>query len=737
MTLSHRKPAIHFFACFFFFACSVLFCFSASAQLFTPVNWTVDWANIPATQNSVKDDLTRALKTCADSTIKPEDLKVYSYDINRDGLLEYIVDLHALKGHWQTQTCDDLPCVGDDCYIWAYYKKKPGLTQMKTAAPAHAPACPATPDANTDCLSYCDATAQQCPQLFRDVYFLVWNNRAQNWALYDPNNVPNGKSLAPDPNLGLVFSVTLNEYSSLCNSEEIKLNGGQCVKYYQWDSNIFYLRDIWVPDVHTTGTWPLQDMHNKTRWDHTAVKNARGDQVGSGFGFKMTKGMQFATNLRVASKGLCPITCPPPDSTPPTQTCKDVVEQSVVHTCTDVPIDRTPVGLGDSQQQSQKTQQVCTDKVVSTTKNVCTDNPTKSTILQNAEGCFDVCYQNAQYSCLDLQNNSTTTEYFIPSNTDNEYSSFINNPPPDVTASECERRYTPWTGDDIAAAYLNNADNGDAAGGGKRGANGTLLTADICSSYANIPCDSTKVVSVGRGCEASLGIDLECGQCNSDDRISMADRNRSCSMTVTCFGPACHSSTSSDSSGTSSDSSGTSSDSSGTSSDSSGGGGDGGGGGGGGGGDGGGGGGGGDCVSGDSQILAPDQQRKDAAFLRVGDTVMGFKVDAPTKLFPAKIKKIGITNLPTVKINDLVASRNHVLITQNRGRVPIDSLQIKDLLLRGDGKTELVQRIEHERDMQTVYTLFLEGADGFVADNLLVLSETASTPGEAPHLDKK
>ncbi len=597
----------------------------AAAQALTKkeINWTVLWKDIPASQHSVKDSLDRAMNTCSDGTIKPEALRVYEYDINVDGVPEYVVDVRALKGHWNPATCDDMPCVGDDCYLWAYYKKDVGLTQMKTKKDADDPACPATAAANTQCISYCDATVAQCPALFRDVFYLVWNNRVTAWDLYDPSRLPAGRTLAPVKSFGLVLALTLTERASLCSTLELAQNDGKCVKYYQWNPRDFFLEDIWTPVVFGGGTWPEEYEHNLTRWNHDTLRtgaNGRGEVMGDGHGIRLNSGKDFALVTQAGKESLCSVPC-----------------------------------LSEGQAGYDR-------QVVSQTR----------------DGCFAPCYKDAAWMCLDVSS-SYQQDIFVPNESLEEFSSFYLNPPAGVTTSECARRYTPWVGDDMAVLYLKQKKSLEAH------------ATEICAAIADtIPCDSSRTVSATRQCEGSIGLFLGCGQCNADTRIDSVDRSLTCMQAITCFGPVCPSSS-------------------------------------------GGGDGGGDCVAGTSKILLPEGKVKTADIIKEGDKIMAFRIDNPLSVFPARVKSVNVTELPTVRINNrLTASQNHLVVTKNRGRIPVDSLQIKDLLLRGDGVAETVTSIAHSKDMETVYTFHLDDADGFVADDILVLSVTAKVPGEVP-----
>ncbi len=839
----------------------------------TPFDWVTAWAKVAPAQNSVKDSITRGMERCAGPSIKPADIKVFSLDLNKDGLTDYSVDMSAIAKDMKP-TCDDQACVGKDCYLWTFLKRKAGRTQVKIKPPKDAAQCPANAADNTSCLSHCPATEAQCPKLFRDVYYLVWNNRAGDWAVYDSTALPAGRTLVPNPANGRVLSVTLNEKANLCNNDEIAQNGGHCVKYYQWDPSLLYLRDIWRPIVTTSGSWPQMDMYNYQRFNHGTPVNAKGDKKGDGFAFRLDAGMHFALNTQIGHEDLCPIACPEAGDEPDGEECTEVTVKETVEDCAE-PFGRTPVGDETSTEDAAPGDQKCTTKTVDVTKIYCTPASTKLSVQRDGDTCYKTCSKNAEFTCLDMKN-ASTTNYFLPNNTVEEFSSFYYNLPKDVTVKSCERRYTSWRGNAPAAMFLNSF--------GKS----TPLTSDVCSQITDIPCDSSVVVSLTRDCETSLGTNLDCGQCNADAAIEASERALTCSQQVTCFGAACkkpaacipnwhvasygtcstscgggtqavnsedgcgnssttqqpcntnacpescvpnwvvssisacsapcgggtQTLTSVDGCGntydtnqacnthacpvscvpnwqyvgatscsatcgggtqthTSIDRCGNSAQVSlacnthacctpswhvtgfgscsatcggGTqdvySADGCGGtvttqmacnteactrietpgndgvGGD---------------GGGADCVDPNSQITMPGGRRRSIDTLKVGDKVTAFKIDHPETLFPAAIARVETSEMPSITINDhLTLSRNHIMLTQNRGRVTADSLQVKDVLLRADGTGETVKMIGEAKASQDLVNIFIEGADGYVADGYLVLSAPGETSGAVP-----
>jgi hypothetical protein len=111
------------------------------------------------------------------------------------------------------------------------------------------------------------------------------------------------------------------------------------------------------------------------------------------------------------------------------------------------------------------------------------------------------------------------------------------------------------------------------------------------------------------------------------------------------------------------------------------------------------------CLAGDATILLADGKKKPLNEVKVGEFVMGFDaLDGALK--PVKVRIVAMTeNEHTVKIN-----------------VKAADVKKGDVLLLGNGKTLKVKSIRLVEDRGSVYNLQLEGAVGFVADGVRVLS---------------
>ncbi len=677
-----------------------------AALVKTEFDWVSEWSKLDGSQHSVKQSILRAMDRCAGPSVKQSDIKAYKTDLNKDGLDDYIVDLKAIAKDTKP-TCDDLPCVGKDCYIWDFVKKQADATQMLVTKKATDPACPATAAANTSCINYCPATKAQCPLLFRDVYFLVWNGRAVDWQMFATNDLPPGRSIVPNPSFGNILSIKLDERNGLCNDQEVAQNGGECVKYYQWDPTISYLRDIWRPVVPTAGSWPQDDKYNFTRWDHQTLISGKGEQViddadVNGFAIKLKPGYFIALNSAVGKEGVCEITCPETtggDDTTPAETCKEVTTHESVEVChyedengrqvvslpeecTGTDFSRQTIDIDDKCNHKR----VCTTKIIDKTSLVCV--PSKivtGDVIRKDGACFKTCYQDFKYTCMDIKSDEAVS-YFIPNNTPEEFTSFYTHLPSKVKITECERRYTPWQGNAAAVEFLRGR------------AKGTPLTTDVCPLITDIPCDSSVVVSLTRGCEASLGIDLDCSQCNGDTRIDASDRSLTCAQTVTCFGAACPSVTPT----------------------------------------GDGGGGGGDCVSATVLVSVDKNKTVEAAALEVGDTILGFRGSNPEHIFKTKVKEIKVTpDVELMSVNDVETNAIHVFLTQSRGPVVANDLKVSDLLIKNDNTTEVVKNVKRLGTQASVYSIVLEDADGFIANGYLVFSKNKELPKDHKPLPKK
>lgn len=129
------------------------------------------------------------------------------------------------------------------------------------------------------------------------------------------------------------------------------------------------------------------------------------------------------------------------------------------------------------------------------------------------------------------------------------------------------------------------------------------------------------------------------------------------------------------------------------------------------------------CLSGETLISMADGRAQRIDQLKAGDMVLGF--DKPTSpLKPYKVKLVAVTPAQKlVSINGtLRLTPNHDVVNAKGHKIRASLLKAGDTLLRADGSTLLVERVETVPATSTVYNLELDGAGtGFVADGLRVV----------------
>jgi hypothetical protein len=129
------------------------------------------------------------------------------------------------------------------------------------------------------------------------------------------------------------------------------------------------------------------------------------------------------------------------------------------------------------------------------------------------------------------------------------------------------------------------------------------------------------------------------------------------------------------------------------------------------------------CFAGNTLISLPKGKSKRIDQIKAGDVVLGFK-GTKDSLKPYKVKTVAVTpKQALVSINGtLQLTGNHDVVTSAGVKKRASSLVIGDVLLRGDGKKLVVKTINKLPEVHTVYNLQLEDAGaGFVADNVRVV----------------
>ena len=267
--------------------------------------------------------------------------------------------------------------------------------------------------------------------------------------------------------------------------------------------------------------------------------------------------------------------------------------------------------------------------------------------------------------CL-VVTNASSVDYLLPNNSTDEMNAFYHHPPAGVTVSGCGNRYTAWKGEDTIADWLNKQPVG------------TGIAPEMCSlADRTFYCDIATLWGVTRSCISALGVTLDPSVCANDESLPAADRALGVVQRLTCYGsPTCIRSVS--------------------------------------------------CVADTTMVTLPGNTRKYARDLRIGDAVTSFAAGNPGKLIDAKITDIKITpDTKVLTINGLTLTGNHYLVTANRGKVAAEKINILDTLIKADGSLEVVTSIARVKEPITVYNVYADKGDGFVANDILVLSQTA------------
>ena len=130
-----------------------------------------------------------------------------------------------------------------------------------------------------------------------------------------------------------------------------------------------------------------------------------------------------------------------------------------------------------------------------------------------------------------------------------------------------------------------------------------------------------------------------------------------------------------------------------------------------------------DCVAGGVMIRMADGTERPIESVKAGDLVLGFK-DPNEILKPYKVKLVAITpKQKLLEINDtLRVSLSHKVILSSGRQVRASKLKVGDKLLKGDGSVMTVTGVKDVSATATVYNLKLEdGGIGFVANDTRVM----------------
>lgn len=129
------------------------------------------------------------------------------------------------------------------------------------------------------------------------------------------------------------------------------------------------------------------------------------------------------------------------------------------------------------------------------------------------------------------------------------------------------------------------------------------------------------------------------------------------------------------------------------------------------------------CLAPDTKILMSDGSQKAIIDVKVGDEVMAFDHKHSRGLLKkAKVKAAEVTEKQKlVEINDLKITPVHKIILANGRAVKAQDIKVGDQILKADGVYVTVTSIKKDEEPVTVYNLSLDGADGYVANGVRVL----------------
>lgn len=297
------------------------------------------------------------------------------------------------------------------------------------------------------------------------------------------------------------------------------------------------------------------------------------------------------------------------------------------------------------------------------------------------------------YTTFHIVNNASDN-YFIPTNTDVEFSSFLNNCPKDVVITPALLQFTAWSSPGICPKTVVNAGNDVVLVDYPCPASGIVTLNNNCEGDGqacnyNVTCSTDVTTSAERFCQNSTSAYRDCSECVNakapvepipngngvDSSLYEGDYKMACFKQVACpsvvtgIGFAYH------------------------------------------------------CLAGETKVSLPDGTTKNLDKIQAGDTVLGFK-KANGSLKPVQVKAVAVTkNERSIKINNLLQlTEDHIVVTAKGEQVVAKSLKIGDKLLMDNGKKMKVKSVEAVADKGTVYNLQLDGAVGFVAGGIRVMS---------------
>jgi hypothetical protein len=632
-----------------------------------PFDWRAAWGTvnfagsadpgIPSAQLQPKADIKRVISTDGTQTNDLSSLHVYTADMNGDGKDDTIIDGSGYFPQYQNPNAPLQICTAaDGCFVSIYVSGQD--TDLISAGTA---ACPATAAANTSCLANCPATEQNCPALFQYNTRTVFSQQVLRWNIVSAASFQAwamGTSYQP-ADANPVFVVLRNNIN--CYNAEIAANNNQCVKYYQY-----------VGDAATGAFVDLFNYEDRTTGSFASL-----------FSYA-----PFGNNGDI----LCGLGCPGRGTI--------LLENGAA-----LPSNSSGTGLRLSGHGGT------------------IDIQFSNFSLTPANGGAPIPGDQTSYAVLSTPNfasfhitNASDNDYFVPTGTDKEFSSFVNSTQTGVTITQEKLQFTSWIGDTqcpalvtaaetIAATRFCQSSTSDyrpcsacmaaaaaavAAGNGaawpgdwQLGCNTSQNCAVNACIFVEAPADPYIGSAALRAYNGSVTTEKDCEnntpntvwnvlyQSNGYGAANAVMEYGGCQGA---FNHICQQ--------------------------------------------------GNFCFAGDTLISLPDGTSKRIDQIKAGDMVLGFKKPKEA-LKPYKVKTVAVTpqqNLLSINGGELQLTPNHDVVNSKGQKIRASLLKTGDVLLRGDKTKLTVKSIDTVPATSTVYNLKLEdGGAGFVAGGVRVV----------------
>jgi hypothetical protein len=132
------------------------------------------------------------------------------------------------------------------------------------------------------------------------------------------------------------------------------------------------------------------------------------------------------------------------------------------------------------------------------------------------------------------------------------------------------------------------------------------------------------------------------------------------------------------------------------------------------------------CLAPDTKITMADGTEKEIKDIQAAEEVMAFDAKHSKKGKLKKAKVVGTTiteDQEVIKINDLEITPKHKIVLSSGRGVKASEIRVGDKILKEHGKVEIVNKIDKNRPKIKVYNLILEKtSDGYIANGIRVLS---------------